>query len=54
MVAKKMLIKISIKTLSNIYNVTEIKTSQKAVVCASKVIMAKSDKENMGKEEDGI
>ena len=53
-VAKKMLIKTRFKTLSNIYNVTEIKTCMRAVGYASKVNMTKPDKESIRRKDDGI
>jgi hypothetical protein len=37
-----------------IYKVTEMKNSLRAVVCASKVNMSKSNKESARKEDDGI
>jgi hypothetical protein len=44
---KKMLIKTGIKTKSiNIYKLTIMKSSLRAVCCVSKVNMAKSDKKN--------
>jgi len=49
-----MLIKTRFKTLSNIYNVTEIKTCMRAVGYASKVNMTKPDKESIRRKDDGI
>jgi hypothetical protein len=37
-----------------IYKVTEMKTCLRAVVCASKVNMSKSDKEITREKDDGI
>jgi hypothetical protein len=54
LVAKKMLIKTRIKTLSITYKLTEMRTSLRAVGCASKVNVVKSDKESIRKENDGI
>jgi hypothetical protein len=54
MVTKNILTKTRIKTMEIVYKVTEMKTCMKAVVCDRKVNMAKSDKESIRKEDDGI